>query len=214
MSNLTNLREGLFTTGNLDNLDHNPSSTSAQMAFHGMAISLTQHVTVDIIGTDRHQNRVLLSKETPKTKNIKPLMETFRQVAPVTFHSDKLSPHKTTGLAIPQSKRLESDELQIYWLKKVNLLLQKEHLDIAGNISWSAHFAQLQCSLSRPPAISGLMPLFYENAHSLAMVKHGMEVIIKATEHLNPGQIPVLTVDQPLYAIAKGIQWSWPNTLW
>ena len=56
------------------------------------------------------------------------------------------------------------------------------------------------------------MPLFYENAHSLAMVKHGMEVIIKATEHLNPGQIPVLTVDQPLYAIAKGIQWSWPNT--
>ena len=56
------------------------------------------------------------------------------------------------------------------------------------------------------------MPLFYENAHSLAMVKHGMEVIIKATEHLNPGQIPVLTVDQPLYAIAKGIQWLWPNT--
>ena len=73
----TNLREGLFTTGNLDNLDHNPSSTSAQTAFHGTAISLTQHITVDITGTERHQNRVLLSKETPKTK---PLMETFSQV--------------------------------------------------------------------------------------------------------------------------------------
>ena len=29
----TILKEGLFTTGNLDNLDHNPTSTSAQNAF-------------------------------------------------------------------------------------------------------------------------------------------------------------------------------------
>ena len=27
-------------------------------------------------------------------------------------------------------------------------------------------------------------------------------IIMKATEHVNPGQFPVLTVDQPLYAIA------------
>ena len=41
----TVLREDLFTTGNLDNLDHNPISTSAQAAFHGSAMSLTQHIT-------------------------------------------------------------------------------------------------------------------------------------------------------------------------
>ena len=29
---------------------------------------------------------------------------------------------------------------------------------------------------------------------------------------MNPGQIPVLTVDHALYAIAKEIQWSWPST--
>ena len=34
---------------------------------------------------------------------------------------------------------------------------------------------------------------------------------MKATQHVNPGQVPVLTVDQPLYAIAKAIQWSWPD---
>ena len=39
----TLLRHGLFTTGNLDNIDHDPSSTSAKMSFHGTAISLTQH---------------------------------------------------------------------------------------------------------------------------------------------------------------------------
>lgn len=40
-----------------------------------------------------------------------------------------------------------------------------------------------------------MMPLFHDNAHSLAMVKH---IIMKATQHVNSGQIPVLTVDQPL----------------
>ena len=42
------------------------------------------------------------------------------------------------------------------------------------------------------------------------MVKHGMNLIQKATEHVNHGQVPVITVDQPLYAITKKIQWTWP----
>ena len=38
-----------------------------------------------------------------------------------------------------------------------------------------------------------------------------MDVIAKATEHVYHGQVPVLTVDQPLFAIAKTIPWSWPD---
>ena len=38
-----------------------------------------------------------------------------------------------------------------------------------------------------------------------------MDIIREVTHHVNPGQIPVLTVDQPLYAIAKRIQWKWPD---
>ncbi len=34
------LRHGLFTVGALDNLDHNPSSTTAKDSFHGTGISL------------------------------------------------------------------------------------------------------------------------------------------------------------------------------
>ncbi len=33
-----------------------------------------------------------------------------------------------------------------------------------------------------------------------------------AVEVLNPGQMPILTCDQPLYALTKQIQWSWPST--
>ena len=44
------------------------------------------------------------------------------------------------------------------------------------------------------------------------MVKHGMNVVRKATDCLNPGQIPITTFDQPLFAIAKFVQWKWPTT--
>jgi hypothetical protein len=40
-----NLRKGLFTVGALDNLDHNPSSTTAKTSFHGTGISLFQFPT-------------------------------------------------------------------------------------------------------------------------------------------------------------------------
>ena len=90
-------------------------------------------------------------------------------------------------------------------------MLQKDQLDQDDNISWSAYFAHLQFAVHHPPAISALMPLFRGNAHSVAMVKHGMDVIMKATELVNPAQIPVLTLDQSLYTIAKQMQWSWPS---
>jgi len=34
------LRKGLFTVGALDNLDHNPTSTTSQSSFYGTGISL------------------------------------------------------------------------------------------------------------------------------------------------------------------------------
>ena len=39
-----------------------------------------------------------------------------------------------------------------------------------------------------------------------------MNVVRRATEHLNPGQISVIAMDQPLYAITKCIQWTWRDT--
>ena len=56
------------------------------------------------------------------------------------------------------------------------------------------------------------MPLFYEKAATPAMVKHGMDVIQDAITLVNPGQIPVIVFDQPLFTIAKTVQWKWPDT--
>ena len=42
------------------------------------------------------------------------------------------------------------------------------------------------------------------------MIRHSIDVLKQAVEILNPGQVPTLTVDQPLFTVAKHIQWSWP----
>lgn len=61
-------------------------------------------------------------------------------------------------------------------------------------------------------SIIALLPMFVENAHSLAMIKHSMDVIRAAVHHVNPAQIPVIAFDQPLFAMAKQIQWSFART--
>ena len=39
------LRSNVFTTAAVDNIDHNPSATTAKNSFHGTGISLLQHPT-------------------------------------------------------------------------------------------------------------------------------------------------------------------------
>ncbi|KAK3921569.1 DNA primase [Frankliniella fusca] len=43
------------------------------------------------------------------------------------------------------------------------------------------------------------------------MVAHGFKLAIQNTNYLNPGQVPVMCVDQQLYVIGKKIQWQWPS---
>ena len=72
-------------------------------------------------------------------------------------------------------------------------------------MSWSAYHASLQPT----NGVTSLLPLFYDQAHSVAMIRHSMNVVKKAVDILSPGQVPVITVDQPLFTIAKQIQWNW-----
>ena len=40
-----------------------------------------------------------------------------------------------------------------------------------------------------------------------------MEIIRDATNYLNPKQTPIITLDQPLFSLAKQIQWTFPEAL-
>jgi len=92
--------------------------------------------------------------------------------------------------------------------------LDKDTLLGEEMISWSAYHASHQAV---PPtendvALSSMLPLFHNQAKSVAMIRHSMDIVKKAVDILNPGQVPVITCDQPLYTLAKQIQWTWPAT--
>ena len=56
--------------------------------------------------------------------------------------------------------------------------------------------------------VSVLLLLFQESAKSPAMIKNGMDVIKTAVDKVNKSQTPVILFDQPLYALAKKVQWN------
>jgi len=49
-------------------------------------------------------------------------------------------------------------------------------------------------------ATSALLPLFPDQAKCIAMIRHAMEVIKLSVEQLDPGEVPVIAFDQPLFA--------------
>ncbi len=99
------------------------------------------------------------------------------------------------------------------WIEYSLNFLTKEKLEKGDFLSWAAFHASAQPDPTNPAAVIGLLPLFSDKAATIAMVKHGMDIQRKITSYLNPSQIPVMAFDQPLFALAKHVQWSWPQTL-
>ena len=97
------------------------------------------------------------------------------------------------------------------WRRPLIVKLDKEHVVAGDKLTWAAFHSAKQVEKD-PPALTALLPLFYEKAATPAMIKHGMDVVRQATTFLNPGQVPIITVDQPLFALVKMVQWKWPTS--
>lgn len=69
------LRQGLFTTGAVDNIDHNPSSATAKDYFHGTGISLMQHPSHTNGGLDR--GVVEIGQDISSAKSVAPLPSVY-----------------------------------------------------------------------------------------------------------------------------------------
>ena len=103
------------------------------------------------------------------------------------------------------------DEL---WMAHINSVLQHDTLPENEVITWPGYNSRLTNDDSlKPPAVIGVLPLFPDNAASPSMIKHAMQLTMQGTEFLNPGQTGVIGADQPLYAIAKQLHWTFPESV-
>ena len=207
------LHKGLLTLGAIDNIDHNPSSTTAKDSFHGTGMSLFQQPSSENPGIPQ----IHLKTELPLGhKTILPLPEEYIQVTPIIPHAQKpnlpmsathsqVTPSNLNNLTVAMEK-------EKVWLDDVlKTRDQDKAAQTESSVSWSAHHAATHTNVQFAPCISTLLPLLKDCAHTTATIRHCMDIIRRASQYLNPGQIPIITVDQPLFAIAKQIQWTWNN---
>ncbi|ELU07992.1 hypothetical protein CAPTEDRAFT_216620 [Capitella teleta] len=203
------LRNGLFTTAAVDNIDHNPSSATANGSFHGTAISLMQHPTPSCMGTDRP--RIVLGRDV--SNGIPDLPYSYAHVAPTSMPSKTFTAPQLTDQPANRNNSIlvQAKQTEYKWLKLVSESMKRDQEE-PGWICWPAYHASIQKNDVPPAALVAMLPLFYENAHSCAMIKHSMDVIKASVNRLNPGQTPIIAFDQPLFALAKQIQWSYAET--
>ena len=203
------LRQGLFTTAAVDNIGHNPCSATSKDSFHSTGISLVQHPMQTHRGTDRG---VPVTGQGSSVKSVSSLPLSCTNVPPAVLKTKEFTAPVIQGPVRPPSvleaKVAAVDKFK--WITKVHKALKNS--TVGSWISWSVYHADMQQNIIPPPAINPLLPLFLENAHSVAMIRHSMDIVKAVVHHLNPGQAPVLAADQPLFALAKEIQWTWPAT--
>ena len=201
------LRGEVFTTAAVDNLDQNPSATTAKDSLHGTAVSLLQHPSCAGEGVDRG---VAIIRGNTISRVVTPLPHFYTDVPSVT--SVKQTAIPATSLVFLKRTNFKSHtEGEYRWLENTRNVLEGSAENSEKNLSWAAYHASNQVPGNRVITPTALLPLFQESAHTVAMIRHLMDVIKSAVEYLNAGQTPVLTFDQPLYALAKQIQWKWPE---
>lgn len=206
----SNLRHKIFTVAALDNIDHNPTSRTATSSFHGTGISMFQFPTVENPGLDQEPMEINFHRPASRKGPMLPPLYTF--VPPMSRNLVTQPPVKDVQ---PQSMASFDTEEQHEkaWMKIVQENMQMDfESETDPPIMWSAYHASRSDAVgSTEKCIEAMLPLFRDKAATPKMIRHGMYLVKKTTEFLNSEQIPIMVVDQPLFDIAKKMQWTFPE---
>ena len=194
------LKDSSFTVCAVDNIDHNLSSTTATISFHGTSISYHQHITE----SSKDRPKFILSDQNYDIK----LPESYSVVPCLDEIVTKAEPPKLTVFH-PHFDGSEEIKKEDDWLKDSQRMLAIPFIENL-KMSWAAHHAD-NFKGEVTPCLTGLVPIFDEKAASASMMRHAMSTVKSTIEKLNPGQIPVICGDQPLFALMKRVQWKFPE---
>ena len=200
------IQNGMFTSAAIDNIDHNPSSSTALSAFHGTSISIFQHPKIM-----RGQTQLQLENDIEKSSVPLELPSYYTEICPTKSKIPEypLQRTNTEDYSNNAQKLLEDNG----WLQNLHCWESSEvEIPLFERVSWSAYNAKkLERNEALPTTLSTLLPLLKESITSTATVAHTMKIVKLILQHVNPGQIPVMTADQPVYAISKQVQWLYPE---
>ena len=109
------LRGGVFTSAAVDNIDHNPSSTTSKESFHGTGISLFQHPIYDGEGVDRS---IVIDEvsQNVSSKSVDDLPHFYTDVPPINESSMKSPVPATNNMLLGRNSYKQQTEKEYAWL--------------------------------------------------------------------------------------------------
>ncbi|XP_014676237.1 PREDICTED: uncharacterized protein LOC106816189 [Priapulus caudatus] len=165
----------VFTTGGFDNIDYNPSSTTAKSALHGTCISIHQHFSSDTQEVKNFTDILILTEMGKKVVRSLPASYTSMDLDASLPNDEVLHVPvlRTNSHLCPASRSVTSIIEEGYvWLERVISLLPKQNIKAGEWISWAAYYASITEPPVTPPAKSYMLPLFTEFPNSPIMVWH------------------------------------------
>ena len=138
------------------------------------------------------------------TKKNHQLLDSFVMVPAVALKMTTVLVSLQSGASSPKEGQLSGAFLkEKSWLDHAIQVLLKNEIEKGDTVAWSAfHTSMLDVSADLPSTLTQLLPLFYEEAATAAMIKH-CYVWLQNSSILDCA---------PLYALAKFTQWKWPDT--
>ncbi|KAK3737233.1 hypothetical protein QZH41_010861 [Actinostola sp. cb2023] len=134
-----NLRGKLFTTAAVDNIDHNPSSTTAHDSFHGTGISLFQHADDNFSGIVRD---VPVPDCSSKEKKIASLPESYATVTPVVCYKNDPPLPKLDGSNKSDCQLItQAMQKEYRWLEEAREIMFHDTFEGDEALSWAAYHA-------------------------------------------------------------------------
>ncbi|CAE1303156.1 unnamed protein product [Acanthosepion pharaonis] len=107
------LRKGLFTTAAVDNIDHNPTATTASTSFHGTSISMFQHPS-----KENREQRVSPKITDSRTRKVPELPEDYTNIAPAYFKKNP-TPASVDEVSLSDHSLFQRNiRVEYEWLEK------------------------------------------------------------------------------------------------
>ncbi|KAJ1530222.1 hypothetical protein ONE63_005149 [Megalurothrips usitatus] len=190
-------------------------SSTAEGSFHGTGISILQ-MRCQLRPGEQIVKHPSLPDFTSSSTRVPELPDFFEIVKPVVLPSRKpqvpVFGHQGEESFVSRLSFLESWKFDEPWLNYVQTEYQNVLAPDELNLSWSAiHASRQKPPDDALPGLSALLPLFPDDSTSPSMICHRLDIGQDITQHVNPGQTPVMCGDQPIYAMCKIVQWNWPD---
>ena len=209
------LREGIFSVWLKDNIDVNPKANFNKSSYHGTSSCMIPFRATNDEGQEFPPipSTGNISQDSKKLVPLPAEYTSVKDLYPAQFKNELWAPASPGYVSPTEFSSYDTavtEEFQWLIIYAENLSSEFFNQNVYPP-GWAAHHASQKRGIQTPPGINTILPLLRDKISTFNMQAHLMQLNMKWTALLNPGQTPVDVSDQPVYALTKQLQFRHPG---